>query len=376
VAPTPAPSTARPVNTGPDQLDVVTVSMNPDRTMMACGTASGRVVIYEKTEAPAVGDDTVRIRSGNLGHGDSGWRATFDAAMPGGDRVTCTAWVPQVVGDVLAAGAADGTVAVWERSPVDAGDTAWSLTGACDEAATEATCMAFAPAAHGPWLAVGFRDGYVRTYQPRTPGAALSWGLTGTLSPGLGIGGAMGPDRVTGLAWRPQRHGDAAQPTLACATSPAEPRTATPPHLAGAGGSCSCWFFHHNANSWLRASSFAVGPCTAVDWAGSFGRDFETVAVAQGERVLILAVRGSLDKLEASVLQEISVPAAAWKVEWDAFGLDLACCLEDASVALWELRLDGKWAPAMEKGQTLDREWLGDQQLAHAIAVDDTMGVE
>ena len=75
------------------------------------------------------------------------------------------------------------------------------------------------------------------------------------------------------------------------------------------------------------------------------------------------------------VKQRAPVPAA-WKVEWDAFGLDLACCLEDASVALWELRLDGKWAPAMEKGQTLDREWLGDQQLAHAIAVDDTMGVE
>lgn len=60
-----------------------------------------------------------------------------------------------------------------------------------------------------------------RIYAAETPGSRQEWGLAHVLNPGMGSGGVLGPDAVTGVAWRPAGGVAAKQLALASTTSPA-----------------------------------------------------------------------------------------------------------------------------------------------------------
>lgn len=160
-------------------------------------------------------------------------------------------------------------------------------------------------------------------------------------------------------------------------------------------------------------------------WAGQCGRDYEALAVAHGSDVRIAALRGSLASLQCTELQVLrhdrpggwaawachsvrrrspsrqptatpsaqrglsrhatlcrargdrALPSvrAVWDVQWDSMGLDLACSVEGGSTAVWELRLDGKWAPMLD-GEGVSPEWISKQEerVRSEVVVEDMAG--
>ena len=78
----------------------------------------------------------------------------------GGLRLTVLAWASDEHGPVLAGGAADGTVCIWEEA---AGDAGWVLKAKLAESSYSVHHMAFAPPQYGPILAAAYADGCVRS---------------------------------------------------------------------------------------------------------------------------------------------------------------------------------------------------------------------
>jgi len=285
--------------------------------------------------------------------------ASFQAHA--GESVSAVAWAPQRFGCVMAVATCSGSLSVWERVPLAGkgpGQARWEQRALFEEedSASEIAALEFAPGVHGLLLAAGSRDGYVRMYEPAD--GTSDWALAAALSAGFGVGGAPGPDGVTGLAWRPQLSSDGVQAMLACATAPEERPGGAPRHVpAAAGGSCSVWVWHRDAGRWARAAAVVGGPCGAVAWSPATGRGFETLAVARGASVSVVAVEGPADQLTCRELQSLEHRAPVWRAEWDVLGTALACSTEDAGVTMWELNLDGRFS-----GARMDRGWIAEQR--------------
>lgn len=75
-----------------------------------------------------------------------------------GHNLVQVEWAPPEHGDMVAAGAADGSVTVWEAAP----GKRWKRLASLQSGRRSVTAMQFAPKQHGLLLAVASCDGYVR----------------------------------------------------------------------------------------------------------------------------------------------------------------------------------------------------------------------
>ena len=114
---------------------------NATHTRLAVADLAGRLSLWQRTEGSA-----------------GGW--TLASSLPAeGLRITSLCWAPKEFGGVLAGGASDGSVAVWQEAP---GDGAWRLAAVLKEGALGVQDLAFAPPELGPLVAAAYADGAVR----------------------------------------------------------------------------------------------------------------------------------------------------------------------------------------------------------------------
>jgi hypothetical protein len=75
-------------------------------------------------------------------------------------RLTALCWAPTELGAMIAGGASDGSVVLWQEAPGKA--DMWRLLVTLREATLAVQGLAFAPTELGPQLAVAYADGFVR----------------------------------------------------------------------------------------------------------------------------------------------------------------------------------------------------------------------
>ena len=124
------------------ETSAVAVAYNAAHTRLGVIDAGGRVSVW---------------------HRDGCSRSWAIAATWAADklRLTVLAFAADEHGAVLAGGAADGTVCLWEEAAGDAGG--WALRARLSEGGAAVQHLAFAPPQLGPLLAAAFADGYVRS---------------------------------------------------------------------------------------------------------------------------------------------------------------------------------------------------------------------
>jgi hypothetical protein len=127
----------------PTPLDTSTIAVayNQAHTRMGLIDGGGRVSVWQRQ--------------------DSSSRAwVVSSSWAGGMRLTVLAWAADEHGAVLAGGAADGTICVWEEQA--AGEGGWPLKAKLVESGHGVQHMAFAPSQYGLLLAAAYSDGFVR----------------------------------------------------------------------------------------------------------------------------------------------------------------------------------------------------------------------
>jgi len=253
-----------------------------------------------------------------------------------------------------------------------------------------ALALAFAPAVHGPRLAVGWGDGVVRVYSARS----LLLGCAGTTTTATATAALPLPaaaswelesqfeasrppasSPVTSLCWRPHYAGGAGEklpPLLAVGTAARRQQERRSGGVFGVGGGnenngieggggSSVWLFRTPLLRWTRACTLdPSGDVSTVAWApaGSPAAP-ERVATAIKDKVRVFALAGAADALVSSsspssssssssapVLPEavLKHSAPVWRLEWAPLGGGwLAAGTERGTVALWRQDLRGEW---------------------------------
>ena len=330
------------------------------------------------------------------------------------------AWSHPEFGQALAVAADDGTVSIWVeeggprvvtaaavrkgRNTTTAGRLRFWQRAATFESGGlgAASALAFAPAVHGPRLAVGWGDGVVRVYAARSLllGCAVlsDAGRTATAasapSPSFPSSSSLPlpppaawelesqfeasppASPVTSLCWRPQyagAPGEKLPPLLAVGTAARRRRRQRRGGCGGAGGEngagpsdegggSGVWLFRTPLLRWTKACTLdPAGDVAAVAWApaGSPAAP-ERVATATGGSVRVFALAGAADALASAAASSgaASTSSAAvspeavlrhsapvWKLEWAPLGGGwLAAGTERGAVALWRQDLRGAWA--------------------------------
>ena len=330
------------------------------------------------------------------------------------------AWSHPEFGQALAVAADDGTVSIWVeeggprvvtaaaerkgRNTTTAGRPRFWQQAATFESGGlgAASALAFAPAVHGPRLAVGWGDGVVRVYAARSLllGCAVvsDAGRTATAasapSPSFPSSSSLPlpppaawelesqfeasppASPVTSLCWRPQyagAPGEKLPPLLAVGTAARRRRRQRGGGCGGAGGEngagpsdegggSGVWLFRTPLLRWTKACTLdPAGDVAAVAWApaGSPAAP-ERVATATGGSVRVFALAGAADSLASAAASSgaASTSSAAvspeavlrhsapvWKLEWAPLGGGwLAAGTERGAVALWRQDFRGAWA--------------------------------
>ncbi|PSC70623.1 Nucleoporin seh1-A [Micractinium conductrix] len=278
---------------------------NATHTRLAVADLAGRLSLWQRTEGSA-----------------GGW--TLASSLPAeGLRITSLCWAPKEFGGVLAGGASDGSVAVWQEAP---GDGAWRLAAVLKEGALGVQDLAFAPPELGPLVAAAYADGAVRFFEASAVLAADSWELQNYFRLGRAAGAA------TALSWR-------------------QPAPGLPPLLVvgTAAAGAQVWAYRRQLMRWEQEATLG-GPTEAggrsvadVAWAPTLGRPYDIVAVAAGPAVTLWRVMGAADSLEVEQLTRLQHAAEVWQVEWNLLGSWLAASTDAGDVCLWRPDLGGEW---------------------------------
>ena len=123
------------INSNKMQLHASVTAYDATHTRMASCDVEGQLKVYNRTTA---------------------W--TLQCSLPTEHlHIVSMGWAAPQFGGVLAAGAADGSVAVWQED-----DSGWRLAAVLNEAALAVQALTFAPPEHGLLLAAACADGFVR----------------------------------------------------------------------------------------------------------------------------------------------------------------------------------------------------------------------
>ena len=292
------------VATTPLDFSARHVAYNTPHTLMAAADGGDTVATWQRD-----GDTRTWV-------GGSSWSAD-------GLEVTCLCWAPPEFGNVLCAGTMEGAVCVWAQAP----DGEWRRRARLTTTTHPATAASFAPRQLGPIVAVAFKDGSVRTFIAAETLDAESWDVAAEVLPGRG-----GVAR-TCLAWREH---DAGLPPLLC--------------VGSSSGSIDVMMFRAASLGWEAVarlgsagedySGQAIG---AVAWAPTLGRPMDLLAVAAGRRVIIWALRGAVDALQAERVAVLEHDAGVWQLGWNMLGNWLAASTEAGEVCMWRPDLAGEW---------------------------------
>jgi WD40 repeat protein len=289
--------------TTPLERGAVTLAYNISHTRLAVFDQDGQLSSWRRD-----GDTRDWVLSGS-------WE-------PQGQRVTTLCWAAPEFGSVVCSGGADGSVCLWAEA---AGG--WELRARLAESGQGVLDVAFAPREMGPVVAAAYADGFVRLFEASAPLDAPSWDLHSELRAG------EGGRACTSVSWR--GHDPALPPLLAAGT---------------AGGGVQVWMFRRSLLRWERAAQLGSAaddyqgcPVAAVAWAPTLGRPAELVAAAAGTRVVLWALRGAADALEAERVAVLEHEHGVWQLGWNLLGSWLAASTEGGEVCMWRPDLSGEW---------------------------------
>jgi nucleoporin SEH1 len=291
------------------------------------------------------------------------WDAGEDDAAPTlaaqwrahGASIARVAWAPPQYGSVLASGAADHKVLVWEEhASMESAASKWKKTATLGDARRAVTDVAFAPEHVGLKLAAASDDGMVRVYEALDPMSLGDWTLTDEMdfnaqappaaASAAAAAAAAGKEEggVTAVSWC-----DSAFDVAMLAAG-------------GSSGRVAVWAFSQEARRWTLACELQphARPVRDVAWAPQCGRSFHLVATSSYDNALVVHRLGraqdgvAVESAAALVLPSAGAgpPPEVWRLSWNVVGTVLAAAYDDGVTRMWRCGFGGEWAVVSELG--------------------------
>lgn len=334
---------------------------------------------YGKRIATCSSDKRIKVW-GQLPGGSGDWHCQADWEAHHGS-VWRVDWAHPEFGCLLASAGSDRSVHVWEEAEAvdDKGRVVarWSRRGMIVDARASVNDVKFGPRMMGLVLAAGSADGTVRIYEATDTTNLVSWHLRDALLAADGEAGG-----VTALSWNHspydsdmlvvatatavvavwgysksakkwiammELHGHAG-PVLDVSWAPNIGRTYHLIATASRDGVLSMWRLQADTAPPGWASPLATHASGAPGWA---------------VRRLADSV---VDGVHVSALTEHASPV--WRVAWNVTGTVLASTGDDGKLRVWRSNMSGKWAcVSAVDSATLDAAGAGDVAMnAHAPA--------
>jgi nucleoporin SEH1 len=261
--------------------------------------------------------------------------------------VTSLDWAHPEFGSLLATCGSDHDAKIWEeRTSNSAGSVSsrWTTKATLTEARRAVSCLEFSPRHWGLKLAVGSADGCVRIYEAIDIMNLAQWPLAATLQ--AFEGNKLG---CTCLSWCTGRF--------------------EPPTLVVGGSHLIVYRYSDIARAWqplMQLPAPNKGDVLDVAWSPNVGRRYHYIASAEDQQLRIYKLnrvmtttsnassegstdnKGNAKKSEShddqlSLMSSQTVPANAWRCQWNVTGTVLASSGDSGVVQLWKTNYDGQF---------------------------------
>lgn len=260
--------------------------------------------------------------------------------------VTSLAWAHPEFGSLLATCGSDHDVKIWEERSNSSGSVSsrWITKATLTEARRAATTLEFSPRHWGLKLAVGSADGCVRIYEAIDIMNLAQWPLAATLQ--CFEGNKLG---CTCLSWCTGRF--------------------EPPTLVVGGSHLSVYRYSDTARAWqplMQLPAPLKGDVLDVAWSPNVGRRYHYIASAEDQQLRIYKLNREMTPApssesststdekqntkkseshdnQLSLMSSQTIPANAWRCQWNVTGTVLASSGDGGVVQLWKTNYEGQF---------------------------------